>query len=851
MRIVISGIPIDVQKKNIKNMHLQVKPPDGHVVISAPLSVDDKAIEAYARTQLGFIKKSIAQFQDQPRASKRQYVSGETMYIWGKQYFLVFTPDNQKNSFEIQNQNIVLSMNTKSTVKQRDAYVKEEYRKILKEEIEKRLPKWEAQTGLKCDSWQTKYMITKWGACNTDKKKLWFNLQLVQKPHACLDYVILHELTHLLTRKHDVTFIAHMDKYMPNWREVRKELNDSRLDYYEAQDESPLQKLIDQSRYDDIRDAAIAFIQEEQSGDAKKLSVIDAEIENVIHIEQPEEGIIAFDVIASCDVEMPSVSRKGYFIERWLKIHCQVTLGIDMSGFRIMAVGDCEPQEESDNNRLSGELVPLISRDQFEYEAEKFLTRYCPETLDKPIRVPIEKVASDMKLQVIEDIPLSDDLAYFGTVIFDNGTVLDKHRKITIRNAKRGTIYLDPRVSYERSVGTKRTTLAHECFHWYRHQPYHVLMKMIGANYNLGMAIQCQIAANNTDSDKWKAVDWMEWQAKGVAPRILMPEKTTRMKVDELLSEYGGSEKASIIDYENVIDELAELFDVSRQAAKVRLIELGYSKAEGVYPFVDGKYICGYSFKIGTLKKNQTFTIPYADLFKAYCFDRKFKKLIDSGQFVFVDRHLVVNNKKYVGHDQGGNATLSGYALSHMDECCVVFSKGYSYQSKYQGARYYIQFMRNSAPVENQIEYSFEFNTHNKALLEQIKNAKRRSEALRRYPGSFAETLVALQKERKLSNRQLADASLVGEKTIQRLRNDEEYPTSVQTVLALCIGLKLPLPEAEMFLGKTDFKLNSMKKEGYVYQCVLAACTENSIYEINEMLKENGITPLGSDPLLQ
>ena len=834
MRIVISGIPIDVQKKNIKNMHLQVKPPDGHVV-----------------TQLGFIKKSIAQFQDQPRASKRQYVSGETMYIWGKQYFLVFTPDNQKNSFEIQNQNIVLSMNTKSTVKQRDAYVKEEYRKILKEEIEKCLPKWEAQTGLKCDSWQTKYMITKWGACSTDKKKLWFNLQLVQKPHACLDYVILHELTHLLTRKHDVTFIAHMDKYMPNWREVRKELNDSRLDYYEAQDESPLQKLIDQSRYDDIRDAAIAFIQEEQSGDAKKSSVIDAEIENVIHIEQPEEGIIAFDVIASCDVEMPPVSRKGYFIERWLKIHCQVTLGIDMSGFRIMAVGDCEPQEESDNDRLSGELVPLISRDQFEYEAEKFLARYCPETLDKPIRVPIEKVASDMKLQVIEDIPLSDDLAYFGTVIFDNGNVLDKHRKITIRNAKRGTIYLDPRVSYERSVGTKRTTLAHECFHWYRHQPYHVLMKMIGANDNLGMAIQCQIAANNTDSDKWKAVDWMEWQAKGVAPRILMPEKTTRMKVDELLSEYGGSEKASIIDYENVIDELAELFDVSRQAAKVRLIELGYSKAEGVYPFVDGKYICGYSFKIGTLKKNQTFTIPYADLFKAYCFDRKFKKLIDSGQFVFVDRHLVVNNKKYVGHDQGGNATLSGYALSHMDECCVVFSKGYSYQSKYQGARYYIQFMRNSAPVENQIEYSFEFNTHNKALLEQIKNAKRRSEALRRYPGSFAETLVALQKERKLSNRQLADASLVGEKTIQRLRNDEEYPTSVQTVLALCIGLKLPLPEAEMFLGKTDFKLNSMKKEGYVYQCVLAACTENSIYEINEMLKENGITPLGSDPLLQ
>lgn len=165
--------------------------------------------------------------------------------------------------------------------------------------------------------------------------------------------------------------------------------------------------------------------------------------------------------------------------------------------------------------------------------------------------------------------------------------------------------------------------------------------------------------------------------------------------------------------------------------------------------------------------------------------------------------------------------------------------------------KYYTQFMRNAAPVENQVEYSFELNTHNRTLLDQIQNAKRRSEALRKYPGSFAETLVALQKERKLSNKQLADRSLVGEKTIQRLRNDEEYPTSVQTVLALCVGLKLPLPEAEMFIGKTDFKLNSLKGEGYVYQCVMGACAENSIYEINEMLKENGITPLGSDPDLQ
>lgn len=847
MRIVISGIPIEVQKKNIKNMHLQVKPPDGHVVISAPNSVDDKAIEAYARTQLGFIKRSITKFQEQPRASKRQYVTGETMYIWGKPYYLVFKADNQKNSFKIQNQNVILSMSSKSTVKQRDAFVREEYRKLLKAEIEKKLPKWEQQTGLKCDSWQTKYMVTKWGACNTDKKKLWFNLQLTQKPPRCLDYIILHELTHLITRKHDATFIADMDRFMPNWREIRKELNDSRLDYYEAQDESPLQKLINQSRYDDIRDSVLSYFRNTTGKD----TVSDVEIENIIHIEQADAGIICFDVIVSCDMEMPSSSKKGYFLEKWVKVHCQVTLGIELSGFRILSIGDCEPQEESDNNRLSGELVPVISRDQFEHEAEKFLERYYPDALEKPRRIPIEEIAHGMNLRIIEDVPLSDDLTYFGTIVFDDGNILDKHRKIAIRNARRGTIYLNPRVKYECSVGTRRTTLAHECFHWYRHQPYHALMRMIGADDKIGRAIQCQINGNSADTDKWKAVDWMEWQAKGIAPRILMPTRTARIKAEELLRKYGGAKNADVADYESVIDELSEFYDVSRQAAKARLIDLGYSKAEGAYPFVDGHYVQGYSFDTQGLQAGQTYTVSYSDLFKAYCFNREFRTLVDSGNFVFVDGHLVFDDEKYVSRDESGTPVLTSYALSHMDECAIVFTRGYTYGSKYQGTKYYQQFMRNAAPKADQIEYSFELTTHNKTLLDQIAHGKQRAEALRRYPGSFAETLVALQKERKLSNKKFADQSLVGEKTIQRLRNNEEYPTSVQTVLGLCVGLKLPPPEAEMLLNKTYFKLNAMKMEGYVYQCILSSCAENSIYEINEMLEANGIPPLGSDPELQ
>lgn len=235
MRIVISGIPIDIQKKNIKNMHLQVKPPDGHVVISAPSSMDDKAIEVYARTNLSWIKKQIEKYQQQPREDKRQYVSGETIYIWGKQYFLSFISNSQRNSFDIQGNKVILSMRENSTVKQREAYVREQYRLVLKKEIKRILPKWEKITGLHCDSWQTKYMTTRWGTCNIEKKKIWINLQLVQKPMHCLEYVILHELIHFIERTHNSVFVAYMDQYMKDWRAVRKELNDCRLDYYEPQ----------------------------------------------------------------------------------------------------------------------------------------------------------------------------------------------------------------------------------------------------------------------------------------------------------------------------------------------------------------------------------------------------------------------------------------------------------------------------------------------------------------------------------------------------------------------------------------------------------------------------------------
>ena len=233
MQIVVSEIPVEVLKKKIKNMHLYVKPPNGKVSVSVPLEISDEAIEHFVRSKIGWIKKQINKFEAQPRQSERQYISGESLYVWGKQYFIQVKYSRNRYSLILSGKKAILTVREESSVQQRENFVREWCRGMLKEEIPRLLSKWEKITGLKCDSWQTKYMTTRWGTCNASKKKIWLNLQLAKKTPECLEYIILHELLHFIEKNHNERFISLMDKYMPYWREVKRELNSQTLDFME------------------------------------------------------------------------------------------------------------------------------------------------------------------------------------------------------------------------------------------------------------------------------------------------------------------------------------------------------------------------------------------------------------------------------------------------------------------------------------------------------------------------------------------------------------------------------------------------------------------------------------------
>lgn len=222
----IADVQIEIVKKNIKNLHLSVHPPYGRVRIAAPKTMSDEAIRVFAICKLSWIKKQRLKFQNQDRQSEREFISGESHYFLGRRYLLNVIYTSKKQRVElIKNNQIDLYVRENSTTEQREKVMSEWYRSFLKEQIPVIISKWEKEIGVKVNSWGVKLMKTKWGTCNIEAKRIWLNLELAKKSPRCLEYIIVHEMIHLLERNHNDRFHSYMDMFMPNWKEIKAELN--------------------------------------------------------------------------------------------------------------------------------------------------------------------------------------------------------------------------------------------------------------------------------------------------------------------------------------------------------------------------------------------------------------------------------------------------------------------------------------------------------------------------------------------------------------------------------------------------------------------------------------------------
>ena len=225
-QIEVSNFSIDVIRKSIKNMHLSVYPPTGRVRIAAPLNVDDEAVKLFAISKLAWIKKNQRKFEMQDRQTPRVFEQRESHYFEGKRYLLRVTEQNAPPRVEIKTKtHIDLFIRLDATVEQRQNCINEWYRKQLKNQIPQLIEKWEPIIGVSVSDWGVKQMKTKWGTCNIEQKRIWINLELAKKPFYCLEFIVVHEMIHLLERHHNDNFLAHLDKNLPKWKLYKDELN--------------------------------------------------------------------------------------------------------------------------------------------------------------------------------------------------------------------------------------------------------------------------------------------------------------------------------------------------------------------------------------------------------------------------------------------------------------------------------------------------------------------------------------------------------------------------------------------------------------------------------------------------
>ncbi|MCY9829265.1 M48 family metallopeptidase [Vibrio chagasii] len=230
--ILIGGIEVQVNRKAIKNLHLSVLPPQGRVRLSVPHGTSDQAIRLAIINKLAWIKQQQADFAAQPRQSNREMVSGESHYLWGKRYRLSIVDTAGKHTVTEKGvTKLELAVTKNTSVDNRLKLLNVFYRKRMQESIAKLLAHWQTKLGVESNDIGIKKMKTKWGSCNIQAKRLWLNLELAKKPPECMEYILVHELVHLIERHHNDRFRAIMDKNMPDWRERRNLLNSLPLAY--------------------------------------------------------------------------------------------------------------------------------------------------------------------------------------------------------------------------------------------------------------------------------------------------------------------------------------------------------------------------------------------------------------------------------------------------------------------------------------------------------------------------------------------------------------------------------------------------------------------------------------------
>jgi predicted metal-dependent hydrolase len=225
-KIIVNDIEITINKKRIKNLYVRVKPPLGEVSISAPQRMNLKQIEQFARSKINWIIAHKKKYEKQGSMADLSYVHGDFIPFHGQLFKLIIF-NSRRTTVTVNQEDIELYICESSTAEQRKKSLDEWYRRVMKQEAGELVEKWQKIIGVQASGVGIKNMKTRWGTCNVKTRKIWLSLRLIRKEPKYMEYVVVHELVHLLEKSHDQVFKGYMDQFLPQWRSIRKELNES------------------------------------------------------------------------------------------------------------------------------------------------------------------------------------------------------------------------------------------------------------------------------------------------------------------------------------------------------------------------------------------------------------------------------------------------------------------------------------------------------------------------------------------------------------------------------------------------------------------------------------------------
>lgn len=528
--------------------------------------------------------------------------------------------------------------------------------------------------------------------------------------------------------------------------------------------------------------------------------MIDATIERVYVRDLPEMRV-AFEVGMQLEID---VKEGDYHYDEsdqcypWIRIYCEGDLSCGLDDWEIIRV---EPysKKSAPPNSLSDALVPYIPYDQLDKVATEFLKEHYPAALkvtpygQPPVSVDPLALADSLGLTVKQQ-RIREDASVFGQIYFveTDAEMYDANEGKTVTMTIPGkTIIFDPQMYLLRNLGSVNNTIIHECVHWVKHRKVFELEKLYNAEAS---NISCEVVGGAASAVARSATEQMEKQANQLTPRIQMPAEPFKVKAKEYIARFMRESNARHENevMEQVITALETAFGVSKQAAKIRLVELGFDAAIGTYTYLDGHYVKPHTFRKGALKVNQTFSISAQDAAVERFVNQDLRKLTESGDYLFIDNHYVYNAPQYVQHDEDGRLDLTDYARSHMDECCLVFDMKIT--SKV-GEEYHTACFLNREDSNITFELKFHNGYQNAPQERQVAMRKKQQEedlAIRKQMTDDPEQCMdLLLKWRGMKYTDLGDAIDRDPKTISRTVKGETTP-KVETAALICFGMHLP-----------------------------------------------------------